>query len=72
MLLLISIIAFSLLALAPGDPLLAIRLENPRAVSAESIARLREYYHLDDPIYVRYFHWLRSVLAGDWGYSSVY
>jgi len=72
LLLIISIIAFGLLALAPGDPLLAIRLENPRAVSAESIARLREYYHLDDPVYVRYFHWLRSVLMGDWGYSSVY
>ncbi|MEA4883250.1 MAG: ABC transporter permease [Clostridia bacterium] len=72
LLLLISIIAFSLIALAPGDPLLAMRLENPRAVSPESIARLREYYHLNDPIYVRYFHWLKSVLVGDWGYSSTY
>lgn len=63
---------FSLIALAPGDPLLTMRMENPRAVSPEAIARLRAYYHLDDPLPVRYLYWLKSVLQGDWGYSSTY
>ncbi|NLG79433.1 MAG: ABC transporter permease [Firmicutes bacterium] len=72
LLLLISAIVFSLIALAPGDPLLTMRMENPRAVSPEAIARLRAYYHLDDPLPVRYLYWLKSVLQGDWGYSSTY
>ncbi|MBC7083620.1 MAG: ABC transporter permease [Firmicutes bacterium] len=49
-----------------------MRMENPRAVSPEAIARLRAYYHLDDPLPVRYLYWLKSVLQGDWGYSSTY
>lgn len=72
LLLLISAIVFGLIALAPGDPLLTMRMENPRAVSPEAIARLRAYYHLDDPLPVRYLYWLKSVLQGDWGYSSTY
>jgi peptide/nickel transport system permease protein len=33
---------------------------------------LREYYHLDDPLPVKYFTWLKSVMTGDLGYSSMY
>jgi len=72
LLILISAIVFTLIALAPGDPLLTMRMENPRAVSPEAIDRLRAHYHLDDPLPVRYLYWLKSVLEGDWGYSSTY
>jgi len=58
----------------PGDPLLYSRVENPRVIvqDPERIAKLREYYHLDDPLIVRYFFWLKSLFKGDLGYSSMY
>lgn len=71
---LISILMFLILYSMPGDPLLHMRMHNPRAFvnDPESLARLREYYRLDDPIHVRYFTWLQSLLTGDLGYSSSY
>ncbi len=32
---------------------------------------LRKKFGLDDPVYLRYFRWLSSMLQGDWGYSFV-
>ncbi|HPO27043.1 MAG TPA: ABC transporter permease, partial [Petrotogaceae bacterium] len=69
---LISFIIFMLINLMPGDPLLQMRMDNPRAVmnDPQRMQALREYYHLDDPLIVRYFIWLKSALTGDFGYSS--
>jgi len=71
---LISMIIFFILNAMPGDPLLYSRVENPRVIvqDPERIAKLREYYHLDDPLIVRYFFWLKSLFKGDLGYSSMY
>jgi len=71
---LISLIIFTILNAMPGDPLLYSRLENPRAVLKDPvrIAELRKYYHLDDPLIVRYFFWLVNFLKGDLGFSSMY
>lgn len=71
---LISLIVFIILNAMPGDPLLYARMENPRAVlrDPQRIAELRKYYHLDDPLPVRYTFWLISFLKGDLGYSSMY
>jgi len=71
---LISFIIFMLINLMPGDPLLQMRMDNPRAVmnDPQRMQALREYYHLDDPLIVRYFIWLKSALTGDFGYSSMY
>jgi peptide/nickel transport system permease protein len=30
---------------------------------------LRVKFGLDDPVYLRYFHWLSAMLHGDWGFS---
>jgi len=69
----ISIIIFVLLNAMPGDPLLQMRMDNPRAVNdPEKMAALREYYHLDDPMYVKYFDWMKNLFVGDLGYSSQY
>ncbi|MCD6103822.1 MAG: ABC transporter permease [Thermotogaceae bacterium] len=67
-------IIFFILNAMPGDPLLYSRVENPRVIvqDPERIAKLREYYHLDDPLIVRYFFWLKSLFKGDLGYSSMY
>jgi peptide/nickel transport system permease protein len=65
----ISVILFSILALAPGDPFEELAL-NPN-IPAEVRLNLRQQFGLDDPIPVRYLRWLTSMLRGDWGYSFV-
>jgi peptide/nickel transport system permease protein len=65
----ISIILFSVLALAPGDPFGELA-QNPN-IPPEVRMNLREQFGLDDPVFVRYMHWFTSMLKGDWGYSFV-
>ncbi|MCX7623174.1 MAG: ABC transporter permease [Thermomicrobium sp.] len=63
----ISIVIFTILALAPGDPLAEFAM-NP-AVPPEVRQRIRQSMGLDDPIPVRYVKWASSMLRGDFGYS---
>ena len=65
----ISVVLFSLLALAPGDPFDELAT-NP-AVPPEVRAALRAKFGLDDPVWMRYWHWLIALLQGDWGFSFV-
>jgi peptide/nickel transport system permease protein len=65
----ISIVLFTVLASAPGDPFEELAT-NPN-VPAEVRANLRTQFGLDDPIPVRYVRWLGSMLKGDWGFSFV-
>ena len=63
----ISVILFTVLALAPGDPFGELAT-NP-AVPPEVRQALRVKFGLDDPIVVRYFRWIIAMLQGDWGFS---
>src|SRR5437016_1232571 len=63
----ISLILFMLLALAPGDPFGELAT-NPN-IPPEVRLALRAKFGIDDPIIVRYFHWLVAMLHGDWGFS---
>ncbi|OKO72713.1 MULTISPECIES: ABC transporter permease [unclassified Bradyrhizobium] len=65
----ISVVLFVVLALAPGDPFSELAT-NPN-VPPEVQAALRAKFGLDDPIYLRYLHWLNAMLHGDWGFSFV-
>ena len=65
----ISVILFTVLALAPGDPFQELAT-NPN-VPAEVKAMLRAKFGLDDPIWQRYFRWLTAMLQGDWGFSFI-
>jgi peptide/nickel transport system permease protein len=65
----ISVVLFTVLALAPGDPFEELAT-NP-AVPAEVRTALRVKFGLDDPIVVRYVRWLIAMVQGDWGYSFV-
>ncbi|MCC6242091.1 MAG: ABC transporter permease [Gemmatimonadaceae bacterium] len=67
LLLLISLLLFGVLHLAPGGPL-STYLENPN-VRPEDIERLRRAMGLDRPIGVQYVTWLLAFVRGDWGYS---
>ena len=63
----ISLILFVLLALAPGDPFGELA-SNPN-IPPEVREALRVKFGMDDPIMVRYLHWLVAMLHGDWGFS---
>jgi peptide/nickel transport system permease protein len=65
----ISVVLFTVLALAPGDPFgeLASNVNVPPEVAAG----LRAKFGLDDPIALRYLRWLSAMLHGDWGFSFV-
>jgi peptide/nickel transport system permease protein len=63
----ISVILFTVLALAPGDPFGELAT-NP-AIPPEVAAALRAKFGLDDPVLVRYLHWCNAMLHGDWGFS---
>ncbi len=65
----ISIVLFSILALAPGDPFGELAL-NPN-IPPEVRFNLRKQFGLDDPLVVRYVRWFAAMLHGDWGYSFV-
>ena len=63
----ISIVLFTVLALAPGDPFEELAT-NPN-VPAEVRANLRKQFGLDDPVHERYVRWATSMAKGDWGFS---
>jgi peptide/nickel transport system permease protein len=65
----ISLVLFTVLALAPGDPF--EDLANNPNVPPEVRMALRAQFGLDDPIWTRYLRWLASMLQGDWGFSFV-
>ena len=65
-LLLVSLFVFALQRALPGDPFLVIAGEER---DPEVIARLREIYRMDDPIFVQFFAWLGQVIQGDFGRS---
>jgi peptide/nickel transport system permease protein len=65
----ISVILFTVLALAPGDPFEELAT-NP-AIPPEVRLQLRASLGLDDPIHMRYFAWLTAMLRGEWGFSFV-
>lgn len=65
----ISVVLFTVLALAPGDPFEELAT-NPN-VPPEVRMALRAQFGLDDPVWQRYLHWLTSMLKGDWGFSFV-
>jgi len=63
----ISMVIFTVLALAPGDPFGELAT-NP-AVPPEVREMLRVKFGLDDPFVIRYFRWIAAMAHGDWGFS---
>ncbi len=70
---LISILAFIIIQLPPGDYLTEY-LNNLRATGAEvneqTVAQYTKMYGLDKPLYVQYFKWIWNIVTKlDFGYS---
>ncbi len=70
-LLVMSFVIYSLIGLMPGDPIDVMIASNPGA-TPEVVAHLRAIYGLDQPIALRYWHWLLAALQGDFGFSRTH
>jgi peptide/nickel transport system permease protein len=66
----ITLVVFTIISLAPGDPaaLRATDVQDPEQ-SERIIMEIRERFHLDEPIHVRYGLWMRDMLTGNLGNS---
>jgi peptide/nickel transport system permease protein len=62
----VTLIAFALIHLAPGDP---VRTMLGQHATQQEIDDIRVKYGLDQPLFVQYFIWLGDVLQGDLGRS---
>jgi peptide/nickel transport system permease protein len=64
----ITIISFTVMKMAPGDPTSLLTDLNPN-INEEAVKRIRAHYGLDEPWYVQYLKWLRNMLMLDFGTS---
>ncbi|ONH27522.1 ABC transporter permease [Pseudofrankia asymbiotica] len=64
-------VTFLVLDLLPGDPVstLAGAGADSQGIDPAQIARLKHQYGFDQPVLVRYFHYLTKALRGDFGVS---
>jgi peptide/nickel transport system permease protein len=62
----VSLVCFSLVYIAPGDPLQTVM---PPDATAETIAIVKHAYGFDKPLPVQYLLWLGKVVTGDFGMS---
>jgi peptide/nickel transport system permease protein len=62
----VTLLCFSLVHLAPGDPLSAVL---PSDASQEVVDSVKAQYGLDKPLPVQYWLWLQHALGGDLGKS---
>jgi peptide/nickel transport system permease protein len=67
LLVLVSVIGFAVLHLAPGGPLAQFALVP--GMSQADIARIAHQMGLDRPLPLQYWEWFSRLLAGDWGRS---
>jgi peptide/nickel transport system permease protein len=67
----LSYVCFGLMNLMPGDPVEMMISSNPKITTAD-VARLRSFYGLDQPMYMRYFKWVSDIAHGELGYSRTY
>lgn len=67
----LSLCAFLLIALMPGDPIDLAIAGDPRLTS-EDAARLRALHGLDQPLMARYLAWVGAVLQGNFGHSRLF
>jgi peptide/nickel transport system permease protein len=66
----VAIIVFFFIRLTPGDPV-DIMMGQGGAISTGEIEQLREEFHLNEPLHVQLWYFLRDAVQGDLGYSYV-
>jgi len=63
----VSAVCFSLVYLAPGDPVNALL---PADATPDVIQRLKKDYGFDQPIPIQYLRWLGRAATGTWALPS--
>ena len=72
MLLAVSVVAFILIQLPPGDfvdSYVNHKQQGGVIMTSEEVAEMRNLLGLDRPMYVQYFDWIGGVVQGDFGFS---
>lgn len=67
-LLIVSLVVFFLTSLLPGD---AVQEQLGQDATPEAVAAMRTLLGLDQPVYLRYMHWLGGLITGNPGVSLV-
>ena len=67
----ITVIVFTLIQIAPGDPVAGMIDPTIGNFDADRIEMEREKLGLNEPVVVQYFYWVGRVLQGDLGYSLI-
>ena len=60
-----TLLIYGMVFVLPGDPVAALGGDRP--VTPVVAAQLRAQYHLDDPFWLQYLHYLGGILRGDFG-----
>jgi microcin C transport system permease protein len=79
----ISLVCFLLTQFIPGGPVeeMIARIQHAssekgrdasKAITPEEVENIRHYYGFDQPIHIRYLHWMGKVLRLDFGQSYTY
>lgn len=68
-LLVASVIVFSVMEILPGDP---ARLMLGINATEDAVVALRQQMGLDQPVVLRYLHWIGGMVVGDLGRSYTY
>ena len=68
LIIIVSIISFFVIRLAPVDPIAELRL-NP-SISQETLDKEISRLKLDKPVYIQYCYWAKSFICGDLGYTT--
>jgi peptide/nickel transport system permease protein len=66
-----SFVIYGLIGLMPGDPIDIMAASTP-GMTPEIMAQLKAIYGLDQPLLLRYWHWLVAALVGDFGFSRTH
>jgi peptide/nickel transport system permease protein len=66
----VAIVVFLFMRLTPGDPV-DIMMGQGGVVAAGEMEQLRHEFHLDEPLPVQLWYFLRDAVQGDLGYSYV-
>jgi len=64
-----TMLVFTLINLAPGDPVLVMLAMRGKSGSPEMIEQMKQALGLDKPPHIRYLMWLSAFLRGDLGFS---
>jgi peptide/nickel transport system permease protein len=69
----VTIMTFSIMHLAPGDPaeMIALARYGEDILTQEDIEKIRITEGLDAPVYIQYMRWLKHVIKGDFGASLI-